>query len=85
MGAWTALPGVLPEGPGGAVVAKHAVILDAVGNVVHAPGKLVALLGTEGLVVVDTPDVLLVARLDRAQEIRNLNAELERRGLQRFL
>ncbi len=85
VGAWTALPNVLPQGPGGAVVAKDVVVLEAKGNVVHAPEKLVALLGTEGLIVVDTPDVLLVARLDHAQQIRALNEELERRGLHAFL
>ncbi len=85
MGAWTALPDVISASPEGCVVADATVSEDARGNVVHAPGKLAALLGVEGLVVVDTPDVLLVARLDRAQEVRSLIAELEQRGLDRYL
>jgi mannose-1-phosphate guanylyltransferase len=85
VGAWTALHEVLPSGPGGTVVASDRVVLDAEDNVVHSPEKLVALLGVEGLVVVDTPDVLLVGRLDRAQDIRALNEELQRRGLERYL
>jgi mannose-1-phosphate guanylyltransferase len=85
VGAWSALPEVLPSGPGGTIVAAERLVMDASGNVVHSPGKLAALLGVEGLVVVDTPDVLFVGRLDRAQDIKALNEELERRGLQRYL
>jgi mannose-1-phosphate guanylyltransferase len=85
VGAWSALHEVLPSGPGGTLVAAEKVVMDAEGNVVHSPEKLVALLGVEGLVVVDTPDVLMVGRLDRAQDLRALNEELERRGLQRYL
>jgi mannose-1-phosphate guanylyltransferase len=85
VGAWTALPEVLPSTPGGTIVGRDKLVLDASGNVVHSPGKLVALLGVEGLVVVDTPDVLFVGRLDRAQDIKALNEELERRGLLHYL
>lgn len=85
VGAWSALPEVLPSGPGGTIVARERLVMDASGNVVHSPGKLAALLGVEGLVVVDTPDVLFVGRLDRAQDIKTLNQELERRGLQHYL
>ncbi len=85
VGAWSALPAVLGASQGGTLVAKEKVIIDASGNVVHSPDKLVALLGVEGLVIVDTPDVLFVGRLDRAQDMRAINEELERRGLQRYL
>jgi mannose-1-phosphate guanylyltransferase len=85
VGAWSALPEVLPSGPGGTLVSADKVVIDARSNVVHSPDKLAALLGVEGLVVVDTPDVIFIGRLDRAQDIRLINEELERRGLQRFL
>jgi mannose-1-phosphate guanylyltransferase len=85
VGAWSALPEVMQMGPGGAVVADEVIVIDAQDNVVHSPGKLAALLGVEGLVVVNTPDVLLVGRLDRAQDMRKLHEELERRGLTRYL
>ena len=83
VGSWPALLDVLPHIEGGVAVADAVVARGATGNVVHAAGKLVALLGVEGLIVVDTPDALLVARRDDAQDVRGLLEEIERRGLGR--
>jgi hypothetical protein len=38
--------------------------------------RLVALLGVEGLVVVDTEDAILIADIDRSHEVRKLVAAL---------
>lgn len=43
-------------------------------------GRLVACLGMEGCLIVDTPDALLVADLDHSQEIRRIVDKLARRG-----
>ncbi len=80
LGAWSALGDVLPAGEGGHVLARDVVALDARGNVVHAPDRVVALLGVEGLVVVDAGDVLLVTRAEHAQDVRRLVDALEARG-----
>ena len=46
-------------------------LVDARGCYVSAPrGKLVALVGVEDLVVVDTADAILVMPRDRAQDVR---------------
>jgi mannose-1-phosphate guanylyltransferase len=47
---------------------------------VHAPDRLVVLLGIEDAVVVDTPDALLVGDLKRSQEVRELVDDLKRKG-----
>ena len=46
--------------------------LDSTGLVVARSGRLVALIGVEDLVVVDTPDALLVVPRARAQEVKGL-------------
>ena len=52
-------------------VRGDAVLADASGNVVVAPpGKVVALIGVHDLVVVDTPDALLVVPRERAQDVK---------------
>lgn len=84
VGSWSALEEVLDPADGGVAVAAAAVALRSSGNIAYAPGKLVALLGVEGLVVVDTGDVLMVARKDDVQSVRDLLAEVERRGLGRY-
>ena len=55
--------------------------LGAKNCLIHAPDRLVVLLGLENAVVVDTPDALLVGDLDRSQEVRDLVDALHRQGL----
>ena len=43
-----------------------------------AQGKLIALVGVKDLVVVDTPDALLIADRSRSQEVGDIVKELER-------
>jgi mannose-1-phosphate guanylyltransferase len=47
---------------------------------VHAPDRLVVLLGVEDALVVDTPDALLVGDLKRSQQIRDVVEELKKKG-----
>lgn len=84
VGSWTALDEVLPARPWGAGVCKEMVEIDAAHNLVHADGKLVALVGVHDLVVVDTPDALLVARREDTQRVREVLAALDARGLVRY-
>ncbi|MBI2361226.1 MAG: mannose-1-phosphate guanylyltransferase [Deltaproteobacteria bacterium] len=50
----------------------------------YSPKRLIALLGMEDTVVIDTPDAVLVGNLKRAQEVKDLVGELERRGYGRY-
>lgn len=59
--------------------------VDSEGNVVHAPEKLVALLGVKDLVVVDTEDVLLVCPKTDAQRVKELVGAVQARGLDEYL
>ena len=77
VGSWPRLAAI--EGAG-ARDAGEQLGHDAAGNFVHAPGKLVALVGVSDLVVVDTPDALLVASKDRAEEVKAIVDRLEREG-----
>ncbi len=45
------------------------VALESEGNYVYAPGKMVALLGVDGLVVVETDDAILITTRDRSQDV----------------
>jgi mannose-1-phosphate guanylyltransferase len=72
---------------GNVVVGKHTdekpgVLLRETENLVVVPnsGRLVAALGVRDLIVVDTPDVVLVCPRDRAQEVKNIVDELKDKG-----
>ena len=46
--------------------------IQAKGNYVYAPGKMVALLGVDRLVVVETDDALLITTRDRSQDVSKI-------------
>jgi mannose-1-phosphate guanylyltransferase len=86
VGSWAAVePFWRRTGNGQNSVRGRAVPIDSRGCVVDSPERLVALVGVEDLVVVDTPDALLVCRKERAQDVRLVVDELRRRGLGRYL
>lgn len=87
VGSWSALPEVLlPDGAGNvAIGGGEAVSLDASNCLLHAGGKLAALVGVTDLIVVNTPDALLVCHRDRAQDVKRVVEQLEKRGLTEYL
>jgi mannose-1-phosphate guanylyltransferase len=59
---------------------------DTTGSVVIAQsGRLVATLGVDDLIVVDTPDAVLVCGRKRAQDIKSIVDELKRRGDEKYV
>lgn len=84
VGAWPAAATLLPPIEGGTGRAAQVIAVHSEGNVVYAPDKLVALVGLQQVVVVDSGDALLVMDKARAQELRLVLDELEARGLQRY-
>jgi len=51
--------------------------LDSQGNLISGPGKFVTLIGVNNLIVVETPDALLICPRDRAQDVAKLVKWLE--------
>ena len=76
LGSWARLADVVA--PGRNWASAEQVAVDAEDNYVWAPGKLVALIGVEGLVVVETPDALLVVPKDRAEDVKAVVDRLRR-------
>lgn len=60
--------------------AAGSVVLDAQGNYVYSPHKTVALVGVEGLVVVETADAILITTREQAQEVGKVVQQLIRDG-----
>jgi mannose-1-phosphate guanylyltransferase len=86
VGDFHALGEILPrDEAGNAVVAgsdgSSVLLRDAAGAVVvPRSGRLVAVLGMSDVVVVDTPDAVLVCPRDRAQDVKSIVDELKLRG-----
>jgi mannose-1-phosphate guanylyltransferase len=84
VGDWASLAGLLPDaGPGAPKVLAldgTARALDSTGLVVAAGGREVVVLGLADVVVVDTPDAVLVVPAGRAQEVKDVVAQLKAAG-----
>ena len=73
VGSWSALPAHLPTDKKGNTFRGPILSLESRNTLALAQGnRSIALLGTENLVVVDTPDALLVCPKDRVQEVKKL-------------
>ncbi|AXG11762.1 mannose-1-phosphate guanylyltransferase [Haloplanus rubicundus] len=82
LGSWDALRRLLPADEDGTVAVGDVdvVSLDAENNVVAGEDVHVSLVGVDDLTVVAYDDRVLVVPTERAQQVRDLVAELERRG-----
>jgi mannose-1-phosphate guanylyltransferase len=67
------------------VTVGHVLTLESDGVLAHSTSRLMVLLGVKDIVVVDTPDALLVIDRARSQETRRVTEELKRLGLHRYL
>jgi mannose-1-phosphate guanylyltransferase len=80
VGSWAAVHRMLRQDRQGNAGNGKWLGFDAKNCFVHAPGRLVVLLGVKDALVVDTPDALLVGDLKRSQQIRDVVEELKKRG-----
>ncbi|HYS81891.1 MAG TPA: mannose-1-phosphate guanylyltransferase [Anaeromyxobacteraceae bacterium] len=86
VGSFDALADVREQDAKGNVSEGEAMIFDGRNNVVLGlPGRPLAVIGVDDLVVVDAGDAVLVCRRDRAQDVRKAVDELRRRGRDEML
>jgi mannose-1-phosphate guanylyltransferase len=80
VGSWNAVYELQPRDDQRNAFRAEVLADGATGMYVEASGKLVALVGVKDLIVVDTPDALLIADRKRAQQVGDLVKKLEKMG-----
>lgn len=85
VGSWSELQELLPNDQQGNTIHGEAALIDTRGSFLSAPGKVVAALGVEDLIVIDTEQALLVLPKRRAQEVKRLVEMLKASGRTRYL
>ncbi len=81
VGSWQALYELRSDeyDASGNLLIGNAKVVESASNLVFSDaGRLVALLGVEGLVIVDTKDALLVAKLESSQDVKKVVEEISR-------
>lgn len=77
IGSWSAMQKLTqPDAEGNAVVGE-AVMVDSTNCYVQSDGRLVATVGVDNLIVVDTPDAVLVAEGSRSQDVKKVVERLK--------
>jgi mannose-1-phosphate guanylyltransferase len=85
IGSWATVYELLAKNSGENVIAGDGHTLDAQGNFLWSPSKFVAAIGVRDLVVVETPDALLICPRDRAQDVGKIVKWLEEENLRKLL
>lgn len=80
IGSWSALGDLSPPDAGGNRVEGEALLHDVTNCYVQSNKRLVGAVGVNNLIIVDTPDALLVADKSRAQDVKHLYAALKLKG-----
>jgi mannose-1-phosphate guanylyltransferase len=79
VGSWAALPEVSDRDDSGSVVQGDVLNIDSHNCIIHSEKRLVACVGLQNLVVVETPDAVLVCSISEAQQVKKVVEELRRR------
>ncbi|BBO56860.1 mannose-1-phosphate guanylyltransferase/mannose-6-phosphate isomerase [Cobetia sp. AM6] len=85
IGSWSALWDVKEHDAQGNACHGDVMLHDSHGLMVHADHRLVATVGVEDLVVVETKDAVLVAHKDRVQEVKKIVERLKREDRQEHI
>jgi len=88
LGSWTALHehrvALNKPQEGNLLTSSGFFTLNARGNYVHAPGKFVAAVGVNDVVVVETPDALLITTRQHAQDVGKVVKHLDGKKLHKL-
>lgn len=80
IGSWSALWEYLPKDSEGNVRRGEVLVHDVSNCFIHAETRVVAALGVEDLIVVETPDAVMVAHKSAAQQVKKLVEQLQSSG-----
>lgn len=78
VGTWDALYAVMADGAEVNVVSGDHLVLDTRGSLIYGAERLIAAVGLNDLIIVDTGDAVLVCPRDRAQEVKSIVDQLKR-------
>ena len=87
VGSWSALPEVVEPDSWGTVCINTSghIAIDSSDCLIYADGRMVATVGVQNLVIVSTPDAILVCHRERCQDVKKVVEQLAGAGLTGYL
>jgi mannose-1-phosphate guanylyltransferase len=80
IGSWTALADLNEADADGNRIRGDVTLLETRNCIIQSDDRLVGAVGIENLIVVDTPDALLIADKSRAQDVKEIYGQLKAQG-----
>lgn len=77
VGSWESVYHMSPQNAFGNVLRGDVHTIDTHNSYIYSPHRFAATIGVENLIVVDTPDALLITSMERSQEVRDIVKHLE--------
>ncbi|MEI7995636.1 MAG: mannose-1-phosphate guanylyltransferase/mannose-6-phosphate isomerase [Methylococcaceae bacterium] len=77
VGSWSALWDVTDKDPFGNAICGDVLTVDTRNSFIHAQSKLVAVIGVNDLVIVETDDAVMISSKDRVQEVKQIVDQLK--------
>jgi len=72
IGSWSALYGIGKKDNQGNVIKGDVVTQDTTNTYINADHHMVATIGVDNLIIIDTPDATFIATQDKSQEVKNI-------------
>ena len=80
VGSWNAVEELSAPDINGNRIQGEAMLHNSTNNYIQSAGRMVGLVGVDNLIIIDTPDALLVADRNHAQDVKNIYAGLKAKG-----
>ena len=80
IGSWRALSDLAPADEHGNRIEGETMLHDVTNSYIRSEQRIVGAVGLDNVMIIDTPDALLVASRDRAQDVKYIYAGLKARG-----
>lgn len=84
-GSWRALERIFGTDSDGNVLRGNVLALDTANSIIESGGRLIAVIGAEDLVVVDTEDITFICRKDETDRVQELLGLLSSQNLEKYL
>lgn len=80
VGSWNAVANLSPADSSGNRINGQGLVVQSTNTYINAPHRPVVALGTSDLVIVDTPDAVLVASAEKVEQVKEVVAQLKKDG-----
>ncbi|MCF7800993.1 MAG: NTP transferase domain-containing protein [Candidatus Marinimicrobia bacterium] len=85
VGSWDAVYEISRKDDNGNVVQGDVLMRDSSNNLVLTGNRAVSLVGIDGLIVIDTPDALMIVRRGDSEDVKHVVDELDRQNREELL